>query len=57
MTMEDIAANGHGLVDSMIGEKYYEMLKDIVLHLEDVKNIDEAFGGSILTNKKLRYGI
>lgn len=44
MTMEDIAAKGHGLVDSMIGEKSYEMLKDIVLHLEDVKNIDEAFG-------------
>ncbi|MGN0955028.1 MmgE/PrpD family protein, partial [Dialister sp.] len=36
MTMEDIAAKGHGLVDSMIGEKSYEMLKDIVLHLEDV---------------------
>lgn len=42
MTMEDIAAKGHGLVDPIIGEKTYDRMKDFVLHLEEVENVGEA---------------
>lgn len=51
MTFEEVAEKGHSMTDSIIGSETYDQMKEFVLHLEDVKDIGEAFGKIIPVNK------
>lgn len=44
LSLEDISRKGHGMTDSLIGEKTYGKLEKLVRHLEDVDDWDETLG-------------
>ena len=44
MTFEELAEKGHHLTDEIIGPHTYDRLFDLVMHMDQVKDVDSAIG-------------